>query len=149
MNIRDKAVEFVRSHPDSSAKQIADGAGIPRRVIQTLLSELLVCEVLQRHTVNNNPYSYRLVQEEEFTESNQKYRALREKALSREKAGLWRRAAHFWLLAMDVARDEEARGRAAARREHCIKCGGTVRGYSEGSSISVASVPELDNWRDY
>lgn len=149
MNIRDKAVEFVRSHPDSSAKQIADGAGIPRRVIQTLLAELLVCEVLQRHTVNSNPYSYRLVQEDEFTESNQKYRALREKALSRENAGLWRRAAHFWLLAMDAAKDEETRGRAAARREHCIRRGGALRTHPEGSSVSSVSVPHLDLWRDF
>lgn len=149
MNIREKAVEFVRSHPDSSAKQIADGAGIPRRLIQTLLAELLVCEVLKRHTVNSNPYSYRLMQEEEFTESNQKYRALREKALSREKAGLWRRAAHFWLLAMDAARDEETRSRAAARREYCITCSGSARTYSEGGGISSVSVPHLDLWRDF
>ncbi|MEJ4043451.1 PerC family transcriptional regulator [Erwinia sp. SLM-02] len=149
MNIREKAVEFVRSHPDSSAKQIADGAGIPRRIIQTVLAELLMSDVLHRHLVNSRVYSYRLVQEEEFTESNQKYRALREKAMSREQAGLWRRAAHFWLLAMDAARDEETRGRAAARREHCISCGGALRTHSEGSSVSSVSVPHLDLWRDF
>lgn len=147
MNIREKAIEFIRNNPGCSSTQIADGAGIPRRMIQTLMSELFVQELVIRTVVQKHPFSYRLPTAADANHLGAKYTQHRQVAEHLEKSGKWRRAAREWLSAMDSTKDEGARDKAAARREYCISCGRVGAEY-DTPGIRVYSSPISELWRD-
>lgn len=148
MNIREMAVEYVRKHPGCTSKQIADGAGISRRLIQPLMAELFAAESVARDAPKGQPFVYRIPDGSELANLNKEYLAYRLQAMELEKKRLWRRAARVWLLAMDSTRNEAARDKAAARREQCIAYGCTTgrRWDDLSSSIASVSVPALDVW---
>ncbi|MEN4911436.1 PerC family transcriptional regulator [Erwinia amylovora] len=143
MNIREMAIEYVRNNPGCTSTQIANGAGIPKRMIQPLMTELHVKEVVIRDTPKSHPFFYRLPDESDKRRLSDAYEAHRGKAEELEKKELWNRAAREWLLAFDATRDAGARERAARRREYC--CNHGRRGIaSEISGINVFSVPVID-----
>ncbi|WLS77242.1 ANR family transcriptional regulator [Erwinia pyri] len=147
MNIREMAIEFIRKNPGCTSTQIADGAGIPRRLVQPLMSELYTQEIVVRYAQKAHPFFYRLPLESDRATLGMKYEAHRAKAVELEKRGLWRRAAREWLLAMDSTNNEEARDKATARREYCISCGQIGIAY-DTPGIRVYSSPVADLWRD-
>jgi hypothetical protein len=147
MNIRELAVEFVRKNPGCTSTQIANGAGIPRRLIQPLMTELYTQEVVTRYARKAHPFFYRLPLESDRACLGPKYETHRAKAVELEKRGLWRRAAREWLQAMDSTINEEARDKAATRREYCISHG-CVGILTDVSSVNSVSVPAIDLWRD-
>ncbi len=147
MNIRDMAIEFIRKNPGCTSAQIASGAGIPRRLIQPLMTELQTQEVVIRYARQGHPFFYRLPLESDRALLGAQYEAHRAKAIELETRGCWRRAAREWLLAMDSTRNDEARAKATDRREYCIRLG-CVGISSEVSSINSVSVPAIDLWRD-
>jgi len=149
MNIREKAIEFISKNPGSTARQIACGADIPGRVILSLLNELFLTDVVVRARGGRSALAYRIAEPSDIPAVNDEYEKHRVMAIGLEQKKLWRRAAGVWALAMDSTRNETARANAIERRKRCITHGRMPRLYSEGSSISVASVPELDNWRDF
>ncbi|MCQ4105187.1 PerC family transcriptional regulator [Erwinia persicina] len=148
MNIREMAIEFVRNNPGCTSTQIANGAGIPKRLIQPLMSELYVEEIVTRYALKAHPFYYRMPLESERVSLGVKYDMHRGRAIELEERGLWRRAAREWLLAMDATKNDEARDKAAARREHCISHGHVGISY-DTPGIGVVSVPEIDHWRDW
>ncbi|MFB5172840.1 PerC family transcriptional regulator [Erwinia amylovora] len=147
MNIREMAIEYVRNNPGCTSTQIANGAGIPKRMIQPLMTELYTQEVVFRYALNSHPFFYRIPDESEKRRLSDAYEAHSEKAVELEKREFWNRAAREWLLAFDATRDAGARERAARRREYC--CNHGRRGIaSEISGINVFSVPVIDLWED-
>lgn len=147
MNISEMAIEFIRNNPGCSSTQIADGAGIPRRMIQTLMSELFIQELVIRTALPKRPFSYRLPTAEDAHHLGARYTRHRKAAEKLETQKLWRRAAREWLSAMDATKDEGARDKAAARREYCIGCSDIGAGY-DSPGIRVYSSPVADLWRD-
>lgn len=147
MNIREKVIEFIRLNPGCTSAQIADGSGVPRRLVQPLMSELSVEEVVVRSVFKTHPFFYRLAEESDRATLGEKYRQHRCIAEDLEKRNLWRRAAREWLMAMDATKDEAARDKATARREHCIMRGHYGVSY-ETSGVRVYSAPVTDMWRD-
>ncbi|MCT2385128.1 PerC family transcriptional regulator [Erwinia pyrifoliae] len=150
MNIRENAVEYIRLNPGCTSTQIANGAGIPKRMVQPLMTELYTQEVVLRYALKSHPFFYRLPDESDKRRLNDAYEAHREKAEELEKKHLWNRAAREWLLAMDETRDEEAREKAIRRREYCISHG-KKGGVAETSAINVfctryRAVGELNAW---
>lgn len=148
MNIREMAIEFVRNNPGCTSTQIANGAGIPKRLIQPLMSELHVEEVVKRYALKAHPFFYRMPCDADIVSLGEKYDSHRNNAIRLEQKGLWRRAAREWLLAMDSTKNEEARDKAALRREYCITHGRVGIAY-DTPGIGVVSVPEIDHWRDW
>lgn len=147
MNIREMAIEFVRNNPDCTSTQIANGAGIPRRMIQPLMTELYTADVVFRYAQKAHPFFYRMQCESDRSSLGKNYDEHRAKAEELESRGMWRRAAHEWLLAMDGTRNGQARDKAAIRREYCINHG--KRGIAaETSGISDFSVSGIDVWTD-
>lgn len=150
MNIREKAVEYIRLNPGCTSTQIANGSGIPKRMIQPLMTELYTQEVVFRYALKSHPFFYRMPEESDKRRLSDAYEAHRENAMELETRGLWNRAAREWLLAMDETRDEEAREKAISRREYCISHCKKV-GVAETSGINVfctryRAVGELNAW---
>ncbi|NKG32094.1 PerC family transcriptional regulator [Erwinia rhapontici] len=148
MNIREMAIEFVRNNPGCTSTQIANGAGIPKRLIQPLMSELYIEEIVSRYSHYAHPFYYRIPLDSDQESLGKKYDLHRAKAIDLEKRGLWRRAAREWLLAMDGTDNSVARDKATVRREHCISQGRVGVAY-DTPGIGVAVVPEIDHWRDW
>lgn len=147
MNIREMAIEFIRSNPGCSSSQIASGAGIPRRLVQPLLTELYTAEIVTRTVYQKHPFFYRLTQQEDRLQLGEKYGYHRNNAEKLERKGLWRRAAREWLFAMDATKDETARDKAAARREYCISYG-CIGVSCESSGLREMRGPATDLWRE-
>jgi len=147
MNIREMAIEFVRNNPGCTSTQIANGAGIPKRMIQPLMTELYTQEIVNRYALEAHPFHYLIPKEGERPNLGERYEKHRAKATQLENGGLWRRAAREWLLAMDATSNEEARDKAANRREYCISQG-CIGVQHETSGIGVISVPAIDMWRN-
>lgn len=147
MNIREMAIEYIRKNPDCTSSQIAQGAGIPRRFIQPLMTELYLEEVVTRNVYQKHPFFYRLSCEADHSNLGKQYMQHRRNAEDLEKRQLWRRAAREWLAAMDATKDENARDKAAARREHCIDRGLMGINYDTPGLCEI-SIPITELWRD-
>lgn len=75
MNIREMAIEYVRKHPGCTSRQIADGAGISRRLIQPLMAELFAAESVVRDAPKGQPFVYRIPDGSELANLNKEYLA--------------------------------------------------------------------------
>lgn len=148
MNIREQAIEFVRANPGCTSRQIAEGTGNPRSLIQPLMTELYIAESVTRQSEKGMPFTYQLPSGDEFSELSEDYRSYRKQAQELESKGFWRRAARVWLLAMDSTRNALARDKAAARRAQCINYGSTRFVSEEMAGGNSVSVYGLVNWSD-
>lgn len=150
MSIREMAVGYVSKHPGCTSRQIADGAGISRRLIQPLMADLVADESVIRDAPKGQAHVYRIPDGSELANLSEEYLAYRLQAMELEGKQLWRRAARVWLQAMDSTRNALAREKATIRREHCLNCASRPRRWEDSHSGAASiSIPALDTWGDW
>lgn len=86
------AFEYIHKHPMSTVAEVADGTGLPRSRIATLVLQLLGRKLLTRKKVGDKPYQYTCVVDT-MPDTETAKRAALTKAIAAKKANAAKRQA--------------------------------------------------------